>query len=72
MSLVRKIDNDGVKGPLKLGEFGLDMYTAGGDEGRVYIGTGAAAAVPRNIALGTKEEIEEAETNALAFAIALG
>ena len=72
MGIVKKFDTDGTKPLLGRGEFGMDEFVAGDDVGRLWIGTGVAVAVPRNIALGTKEEIEEAETNALAFAIALG
>ena len=40
MSLIVKRDTNGVKPLLQVGEFGYDNYPAGGDVGRVYIGTG--------------------------------
>ena len=52
MSTIRKIDTINVKNPLDIGEFGLDMVP-GGDEGRVYIGTGI-----ENIPLARLDEIE--------------
>lgn len=55
MAQIRKIDTDGNKGLLAQGEFGYDGHTAGGDEGRVHVGTGTA-----NIALATKTEVEAA------------
>jgi len=56
MAQINKIDTDGNKGLLAKAEFGYDAHTAGGDEGRVYVGTGST-----NVALATKEEAE-AET----------
>ena len=50
---ILKKDTDGNKGLLDKAEFGFDDYTAGGDVGRVYIGTGSS-----NIALATKEEVD--------------
>lgn len=46
-------DTDGNKGLLAEATFGLDAYTAGGDAGRVYIGTGT-----ENIALAKKSELD--------------
>ena len=40
MSLITRQDSNGVKPLLQVGEFGYDNYPAGGDVGRVYIGTG--------------------------------
>lgn len=53
MAKIIKQDTDGTKGLLALGEFGLDNYPAGGDQGRVYVGNGAA-----NIALAKKSEVD--------------
>lgn len=55
MSQIKKIDTDGNKGLLAQGELGYDGYTDGGDEGRVYVGTGT-----KNIKLATKEEVDAA------------
>ena len=52
MSLIIKIDTDGVKPLLQTGEFGYDNYPAGGDSGRVYVGTGSV-----NIPLAKKAEL---------------
>ena len=49
--MITKVDTNGNKGLLAQAEFGYDAHTAGGDEGRVYVGTGTA-----NVALATKEE----------------
>ena len=38
--IIVKQDSNGVKPLLQVGEFGYDNYPAGGDVGRVYIGTG--------------------------------
>ena len=40
MSIITRQDTNGVKPLLQTGEFGYDNYPAGGDVGRVYIGTG--------------------------------
>lgn len=53
MALINKHDTNGSKGTLLKGEFGYDDYTAGGDTGRVYVGTGAT-----NIALAKKSEVD--------------
>ena len=50
--LIVKQDLDGVKPLLQVGEFGYDNYPAGGDVGRVYIGTGS-----ENIPLAKKAEM---------------
>ena len=65
--LIVKHDLDGVKPLLQTGEFGYDNYPAGGDDGRVYVGTGS-----ENIPLAKQEEVEEARKEAVALAIALG
>lgn len=64
MGVILKQDTDGTKPLLSKGELGYDDYVAGGDTGRVYIGTGTA-----NIPIAKKDEqINEA----IAYAIALG
>ena len=50
---ILKRDTNGIKGLLNKAEFGYDDYPAGGDEGRVYIGTGT-----ENIPLATKGEVD--------------
>ena len=67
MSLIVKRDTNGVKPLLQTGEFGYDNYPAGGDSGRVYVGTGS-----ENIPLAKQEEVEEARKEAVALAVALG
>ena len=69
MSLIVKRDTDGVKPLLQVGEFGYDNYPAGGDVGRVYIGTGT-----ENIPLAKKSEVDALDNSeaAIAYAIALG
>ncbi len=52
MSLIVKRDTNGVKPLLQTGEFGYDNYPAGGDSGRVYVGTGS-----ENIPLAKKAEM---------------
>ncbi len=52
MSLIIKRDSDGVKPLLQTGELGYDNYPAGGDSGRVYVGTGSM-----NIPLAKQVEI---------------
>lgn len=53
MSTIRRIDTIGTKTLLHMGEFGLDMYVAGDDTGRVYVGTGI-----ENIPVARLDEIE--------------
>lgn len=55
MAQIRKIDTDGNRGLLAQGELGYDGYVDGGDEGRVYVGTGT-----KNIAIASKAEVEAA------------
>ena len=50
---INKHDTQGTKPLLGKGELGYDDYTAGGDVGRVYVGTGG-----ENIALAKKSEID--------------
>lgn len=61
---INKHDTQGTKPLLSKGELGYDDYTAGGDTGRVYVGTGA-----ENIALAERLEsnmMTKAQFNALA------
>ena len=61
---INKHDTNGTKPLLGKGELGYDDYTAGGDTGRVYVGTGAD-----NIALAKRLEsnmMTKAQFNALA------
>lgn len=66
MVIVRQ-DSNGIKPLLQVGEFGYDNFPAGGDEGRVYVGTGN-----ENVPLAKKEEVDEIISTAMAMAIALG
>lgn len=50
--LIVKQDSNGVKPLLQVGELGYDNYPTGGDEGRVYVGTGTS-----NIAQAKKSEV---------------
>ena len=52
MSLITRQDTNGVKPLLQTGELGYDNYPAGGDDGRVYVGTGS-----ENIPLAKKAEM---------------
>ena len=69
MSLITRQDKNGVKPLLETGELGYDNYPAGGDVGRVYIGTGT-----ENIPLAKKSEVDALDNSdaAIAYAIALG
>ena len=61
---INKHDTNGTKPLLSKGELGYDDYAAGGDTGRVYVGTGT-----ENIALAERLEsnmMSKAEFNALA------
>lgn len=61
---INKHDTQGTKPLLSKGELGYDDYTAGGDTGRVYVGTGT-----ENIALAERLEsnmMTKAQFNALA------
>lgn len=66
MVIVRQ-DTNGVKPLLQTGELGYDNYPAGGDAGRVFVGTGN-----ENVPLAKKEEVDEIISTAMAMAIALG
>ena len=57
MSLIRKQDTNGTKPLLATGELGYDNYPAGGDEGRVYVGTGT-----ENLAIAKKSEVTDLNT----------
>ena len=59
MSLITRQDKNGVKPLLQTGEFGYDNYPAGGDSGRVYVGTGS-----ENIPLAKKAEMLAVEGKA--------
>ena len=50
--IITRQDSNGVKPLLQTGEFGYDNYPAGGDSGRVYVGTGS-----ENIPLAKKAEM---------------
>ena len=69
--IISRQDLDGVKPLLQVGEFGYDNYPAGGDSGRVYVGTGS-----EDIPLAKKSEVDALDNNnseaAIAYAIALG
>ena len=67
--IITKQDLNGVKPLLQTGEFGYDNYPAGGDSGRVYVGTGS-----ENIPLAKKSEVDALDNSeaAIAYAIALG
>jgi len=53
MAIIIKQDTTGGEKPLlDVGEFGYDKYTDGGDEGRVYVGTG-----DENIPLARQDEL---------------
>ena len=69
MSIITRQDSNGVKPLLQVGEFGYDNYPAGGDEGRVYVGTGT-----ENIPLAKKSEVDALDNSeaAIAYAIAVG
>ena len=59
MSLITRQDKNGVKPLLQTGEFGYDNYPAGGDSGRVYVGTGSV-----NIPLAKKVEMSAVDSKA--------
>ena len=50
--IINRQDKNGVKPLLQVGELGYDNYPAGGDEGRVWVGTGTS-----NIAQAKKSEV---------------
>ena len=55
--IIAKHDSNGVKPLLQTGELGYDNYPAGGDEGRVYVGTGTS-----NIAQAKKSEVMDVDS----------
>ena len=66
MVIVRQ-DTNGAKPLLQTGELGYDNYPAGGDAGRVFVGTGT-----ENVPLAKKEEVDKIVDTAIAMSIALG
>ena len=52
MSIITRQDTNGVKPLLQVGELGYDNYPAGGDKGRVFVGTGT-----ENIGLAKRIEV---------------
>ena len=56
---INKHDTNGTKPLLGKGELGYDDYTAGGDTGRVYVGTGAT-----NISLAKQSEVTVVDSKA--------
>ena len=52
--LIVKQDSNGVKPLLQTGELGYDNYPAGGDVGRVYVGTGT-----ENLQLAKRSDISD-------------
>jgi len=76
MSKILYVDTDGTKGSLPEGALGYDAYAAGGDEGRVGVGTAGGT----NILLSKKEEVDVLEgrvvslegQDSISMAIALG
>ena len=57
MSIIVKQDSNGTKPLLQVGELGYDNYPAGGDEGRVWVGTGTS-----NIAQAKKSEVMDVDS----------
>ena len=53
MSKILYIDTDGTKGTLPEGWLGYDAYAAGGDEGRVGVGTSSG-----DVLLAKKSEVD--------------
>lgn len=76
MSKILYIDTDGTKGSLPAGTLGYDAYAAGGDEGRVAVGTASGI----DILLSKKDEVDAIEVrvvnleskDSISMAIALG
>ena len=70
------MDTDGTKGSLPAGTLGYDAYAAGGDEGRVAVGTASGT----DILLSKKDEVDAIEVrvvnleskDSISMAIALG
>lgn len=59
MSIITRQDTNGVKPLLQVGELGYDNYPAGGDKGRVFVGTGT-----ENIGLAKKTEVMVVDSKA--------
>ena len=59
MSIISKQDTNGIKPLLQVGELGYDNYPAGGDRGRVFVGTGT-----ENIGLAKKTEVMVVDSKA--------
>ena len=76
MSKILYIDTDGTKGSLPAGTLGYDAYAAGGDEGRVAVGTASGT----DMLLSKKDEVDAIEVrlvnleskDSISMAIALG
>ena len=76
MSKILYIDTDGTKGSLPAGTLRYDAYAAGGDEGRVAVGTASGT----DILLSKKDEVDAIEVrvvnleskDSISMAIALG
>ena len=76
MSKILYVDTDGTKGSLPAGTLGYDAYAAGGDEGRVAVGTASGT----DILLSKKDEVDAIEVrvvklevqDSISMAIALG
>ena len=76
MSKILYIDTDGTKGSLPAGTLGYDAYAAGGDEGRVAVGTASGT----DILLSKKDEVDAIKVrvvdleskDSISMAIALG
>jgi hypothetical protein len=62
MSKILYIDTDGTKGSLPAGTLGYDAYAAGGDEGRVAVGTASGT----DVLLAKKSEIDDEVARAVA------
>ena len=59
MSIIARQDTNGIKPLLQTGELGYDNYPAGGDSGRVFVGTGT-----ENIGLAKKAEVVAVDSKA--------
>ena len=59
MSVITRQDTNGTKPLLQVGELGYDNFPAGGDEGRVWVGTGTS-----NIAQAKKSEVMAVDSKA--------
>ena len=76
MSKILYIDTDGTKGSLPACTLGYDAYAAGGDEGRVAVGTASGT----DILLSKKDEVDAIDVrvvklegqDSISMAIALG